>query len=72
MSEQQKRQSGQSSRGKPVIMHSMQKKPGESVEVWAKRMVKELKISLARQAGLIGDEPGGDDEQETGDKGAGT
>ena len=53
----QHERAGKPSRGNPVIMHSMQPKPGEGDREWAKRCVKELKISLARQAGLIGDEP---------------
>ena len=63
-------QPGKPTRGQPVIMHSMQPKPGESDDEWASRMVKELKISLARQAGLIGDGPYGDDERETDNEGA--
>jgi len=45
--------SGSSSRGKPVIMQSAQRLPGETSQMRAKRVVHQIKISLAKRAGLI-------------------
>ena len=40
-------------RGKPVIMQSTQRLSGETGETRAKRVVHQIKMSLAKRAGLI-------------------